>query len=378
MTVRLLQTGDWHLGCPFRQIPGDAGAGLRERRLQVVREIAALAAARAVDAVLVAGDVFDSQHVDDAVLRRALAALAGFPGPWILLPGNHDAALAESVWTRARRIGLPAGVVVAERAEPLAIAGGRAVVLPAPLRARRTPDDPTAWMDTAPSEPGVLRVGLAHGVVEGLRAEPEAADNPIARDRAARARLDWLAVGDRHGTLEAAPRTWYAGTPEPDGFRYENAGNVLLVELDGPGAPPRVETVPLGHNRWQELALDLVPLPAAELRARLDGRLAELGPPERAVVRLELSGSVDLSGRRALDEALERWRARLHHLEVEAEALLLQPGGAELAALDDGGPLGACARRLAEAALRGPEANRATAALALRLLWQERARLAAA
>lgn len=378
MTVRLLQTGDWHLGCPFRQIPGDAGAGLRERRLQVVREIAALAAARAVDAVLVAGDVFDSQHVDDAVLRRALAALAGFPGPWILLPGNHDAALAESVWTRARRIGLPAGVVVAERAEPLAIAGGRAVVLPAPLRARRTPDDPTAWMDTAPSEPGVLRVGLAHGVVEGLRAEPEAADNPIARDRAARARLDWLAVGDRHGTLEAAPRTWYAGTPEPDGFRYENAGNVLLVELDGPGAPPRVETVPLGHYRWQELALDLVPLPAAELRARLDGRLAELGPPERAVVRLELSGSVDLSGRRALDEALERWRARLHHLEVEAEALLLLPGGAELAALDDGGPLGACARRLAEAALRGPEANRATAALALRLLWQERARLAAA
>lgn len=376
MTVRLLQTGDWHLGCPFRQIPGDAGASLRERRQAMVREIAALATARAVDAVLVAGDLFDSQHVDELVLRRALAALAGFPGPWILLPGNHDAALAESVWTRLRRIGLPAGVVVAERAEPVPVAGGRAVVLPAPLRARRTCDDPTEWMDGAATEPGVLRIGLAHGVVEGLRPEPEAADNPIARDRAARARLDWLAVGDRHGTLEAAPRTWYAGTPEPDGFRYENAGNLLLIELDGPGAPPRVETVPVGHYTWQELALDLVPLPASELRARLDGRLGELGPAERTILRLHLAGSVDLSGRRALDEVLEHWRARLHHLEVEEE-LLLQPGPGELAALDDGGPLGACARRLAEAALSGPEADRATAALALRLLWQERARLAA-
>jgi DNA repair exonuclease SbcCD nuclease subunit len=378
MTVRLLQTGDWHLGCPFRQIPGDPGAALRERRVAAVREIAALATARRVDAVLVAGDVLDSQHVDEQGLRRALAALAGFAGPWILLPGNHDAALTESVWTRARRIGLPEGVMVAERAEPVAIAGGRAVVLPAPLRARRTPDDLTAWMDAVETTPGAVRIGLAHGVVEGLHPEPEAASNPIARDRVASARLDWLALGDRHGTLEVAPRCWYAGSPEPDGFRYQGAGNVLLVELDGPGASPRVETVPVAHYRWQALALELVPLPAAELVARLDGRLGELGPPERAVVRLELAGSVDLTGRRALDAALERWRALLHHLEVDEEGLLLQPGLAELGALDDGGPLGACARRLAEAALSGPETERATAALALRLLWQERARLEAA
>lgn len=372
MTVRILQTGDWHLGCPFGRIPGDAGAALRERRLEVVREIAALAAEHRADAVLVAGDVFDSQHVDDRTLGRALHALGGFAGPWILLPGNHDAALAESVWTRARRIGLPANAVLADEPRPMAIADGRAMVLPAPLRARRTPEDPTAWMDGAPSEPGVLRIGLAHGVLDGLRPENEGADNPIARDRVARARLDWLALGDRHGTLRPEPRIAYAGTPECDGFRYEAPGNVLLVELDRPGAPPRVATLATGRHPWHALELALVPEPAADLEARLDALLAVARPAERAVVRLRLEGGLDLAGQRALEAALERWRVRLFHLEVDQEALRLQPGEAELAALSADGPLGTCARALrrrAAAAADGEE--RAAAELALRLLWQE-------
>lgn len=377
MTVRLLHTADWHLGCPFHRIPGDAGATLRERRLEVVREIAALAAARRVDAVLVAGDVLDHQHVEDALLRRMLAALAGFQGPWILLPGNHDAALAESVWSRLSRLGPGAGVVVADRPEPIAIAGGRAFVLPAPLRARRTPEDLTLWMDGAATPEGTIRIGLAHGIVEGLRPEAEEAPNPIARDRAERARLDYLALGDRHGTLAAAPRTWYAGTPEPDGFRYREAGNVLLVELDGPGAPPRVESVATGRFLWLERGLELAPLEPAELEGRIDGLRSGLPMgADRCVVRVVLSGSVDLAGRAAVDAALARLAATVHHLDL-ADGLLLQPSATELERLDDGGPIGACARNLAERARTGAnEEDRAVARLALRLLWQEERRFA--
>ncbi len=371
-----MHSADWHLGCPFRQIPGDAGAALRERRLEVVREIAALAAREAVDAVLVAGDIFDSAHAEEGLVRRMLAALAGFRGPWILLPGNHDAALARSVWTRARAIGLPEGVIVADRPEPITIASGRAVVLPAPLRARATPDDLTAWMDEAPSPPGVARIGLAHGIVEGLRPEAEESPNPIARDRAARAGLAYLALGDRHGTLEAAPRSWYAGTPEPDGYRYREAGFVLRVELDGPEAPPRIERIAVGRYSWHTLALALAPLPAEAIRARLDSALGAIERPERAVVRLSLQGSVDLTGRAGLDAALEAWSARLHHLEPVESELLLEPAAHELAALDDGGPIGACAARLRERAAGGG-AQRAVAELALRLLWRVRRETAA-
>lgn len=90
-------------------------------------------------------------------------------------------------------------------------------------------------MDLAPTPPGAVRIGLAHGLIEGLQAQVEEATNPIAADRVQRAQLDYLALGDRHGFLKVDARTWYSGTPEPDHYRYRDAGFVLLVELDGPG-----------------------------------------------------------------------------------------------------------------------------------------------
>ena len=202
--------------------------------------LAALATEQAVDAVLVAGDVFDGNLVADRTLLQAMAAMRGFAGPWLLLPGNHDAALAESAWTRLERLDPPANLLIARTPAPIVLADGRLVVLPAPLTERHSQDDLTAWMDTAATPAMALRVGLAHGsVADRLPAAAEAA-NPIAPDRAETARLDYLALGDWHGTLEIAPRTWYAGTPEPDRFKANAAGQALLVELDGPGAPPRV------------------------------------------------------------------------------------------------------------------------------------------
>ena len=78
---------------------------LAEARLAAVETIARLALEHKVDAVLVAGDVFDAQTVADRTIRKLFNALRGFPGPWIMIPGNHDAALTESVWTRASRLG---------------------------------------------------------------------------------------------------------------------------------------------------------------------------------------------------------------------------------------------------------------------------------
>jgi DNA repair exonuclease SbcCD nuclease subunit len=376
VTIRILHTSDWHLGCPFAWIPADAGAVLRERRLDVIREIAGLARAHRVDAVLVAGDVFDGQHVADTLLDRTLEILTSWSGLWILLPGNHDAARAESVWTRLARRGPPASVRIALERAPIPIAAGRATVLPAPLADRRSPDDPSEWMDDAPSPPEALRIGLAHGVVEGLAASTARVSNPIARDRAVRAGLAYLALGDRHGTLEVAPRTWYAGTPEPDEFRYREAGHVLLVELDGPTAPPRVVPIPTGRFHWVEERLELAPLPAVELSARVEAlRRALPAAPERCVLRLVLEGSVDLTGRAAVDEAVARLAAAVRHLD-RIDRLALQPTELELAALDDGGPIGVCARRLLDRARRAPsEEERAVAELALRLLRQETDRL---
>ena len=56
------------------------------------QRLAALATQERVDAVLVACDVFGAQTVSARTIRRLLNALADSAGPWVMIPGNHDAA----------------------------------------------------------------------------------------------------------------------------------------------------------------------------------------------------------------------------------------------------------------------------------------------
>ncbi len=368
VSARLLHTADWQLGKPYGNVPGDAGAILREARFEAVRRIAALAREHQVDAVLVAGDVFDSNLASEATLSRAVAAMRGFSGPWLLLPGNHDAALAASAWTRLMAQGLPPNVVPLLEPRPVPLADGRIFVLPAPLTERRSLDDLTAWMDDAPTPAGALRIGLAHGSVAGRLPAASEAPNPIDPERAARARLDYLALGDWHGCLEIAPRTWYSGTPEPDRHRANEAGTALLVELDEPGAEPRVERVPVGRHRWQTLALDCTGDGAT---AALEDLLAGIALPERAVVRLELSGVAGLAEREALDALIARRSGEFLHLELDDSALGLEPADADLLSVGLDPSLDRVARALHERRQGGDPEERAAAELALRLLWRE-------
>jgi DNA repair exonuclease SbcCD nuclease subunit len=236
-----LHTADWQIGKQFSWIEGDAGALIRTQRLETVKRIAELARDREVNAVLVAGDVFEMNTVSDETLRRTMDALSGYPGPWLLLPGNHDAALQESAWTRLSRIGVPGNVHLLLDTKPFLLKDGGLAVLPAPLTRRHEARDLTEGFSNVESPQGAVRVGLAHGSVENRLPESAELHNPISDRRAEQSRLEYLALGDWHGTLEIADRTWYAGTHETDGFRANDSGNALIVEIDGPGATPRVE-----------------------------------------------------------------------------------------------------------------------------------------
>ena len=109
MTLRLLHTADWQLGKPFQQPAGRRCARSCARRVRGGAHASPSSRhAHEVAAVLVAGDVFDGNLVPERTIVQALAAMRGFAGPWVLLPGNHDAALAEGVWSRLDRLGRPA------------------------------------------------------------------------------------------------------------------------------------------------------------------------------------------------------------------------------------------------------------------------------
>jgi hypothetical protein len=177
-------------------------------------------------------------------------------------------------------------------------------------------------------------VGLAHGAVRNRLPEESEAMNPISDTRADSACLDYLALGDWHGTLEIAPRTWYAGTPEPDRFRSNEPGNVLLVSLSEPGVSPQVEKIRVGRFHWEQVEFGLADAAGIDV---LDDRIAVLAEPSNTLLRLRLSGALDLGARGQLDEVLERWRARLHHLGVDDTGLVARPSAEDIAAIGASG-----------------------------------------
>lgn len=333
-----LHTADWQIGRQYGQFDDDDAAVLAEARLEAVARLAAIARERGVCAVLVAGDVFDTQAVSDRLIRRLFGALEGYAGPWVMIPGNHDAALAESVWTRARKLAcIPANVHLA--LEPGVVLLPELAVLAAPLTQRHTYDDVTRGFDSLETPAGLPRVGLAHGSVTGRLPDSADAANPIAPDRADTARLDYLALGDWHGCLRVTDRCWYAGTPETDRFRGNEPGYALHVRLGG--AQPEVEAVRVGRYRWQAWDVDLeLPADAEMLEARLQTLQAD------DVLRLTLRGRVSLAAWERLTQSIGRAEAHLRALRLEPDALSLEPDDADFSLPDGGGYLSDVAARL--------------------------------
>jgi hypothetical protein len=338
---RLLHTADWQLGLKLRFIEGDRGAEARLERFAAVRRLAALARERSVDVVLVAGDVFDDNAVGADVLERAVDALRVFaPTPVLLLPGNHDAGTPDCVLRRLPA--LPHVRALLDR-EPVRL--GALTVYPCPLLRRHERDDPTRHLPPR-GDDATVRVAVAHGGAIDFDEQGET-PNVIDVDAVLAKGFDYLALGDWHGVKEMRPRAWYAGAPEPTRFKEKAPGYALIVDLDGPGAPPRVEAVRVARTRWLQREWQL------DADADVDALLAWLAAlPERSATLVELTvvGSLSLAARSRLDAALDEEAGRFMHLRVDAAGLVVAPSEADFEGLGVEGFVAEAIRRLREGA----------------------------
>jgi DNA repair exonuclease SbcCD nuclease subunit len=227
---------------------GDAGARVREERLASGRRVVEEARKHAVDFILVAGDTFEDNAVDRVLVQKVADILNSFCGPVFVIPGNHDPLVPGSVWEHPAWKSAMNVHVLKEEA-PVDVPGG--VLFPCPVLEKHSGRNPTAWI---PAEvTGGIRIGLAHGTVEGVRQDEP--DYPISRDAAQRAGLDYLALGHWHSYTtypgeDGASYMAYSGTHETTKFGERDSGNVLIVEITDPGAPPRITPVRTGGFVW--------------------------------------------------------------------------------------------------------------------------------
>ncbi|MBZ9867027.1 DNA repair exonuclease [Mesorhizobium sp. CA15] len=365
---RFIHSSDLHLGRRFGNLPEEVRGRLVEARHAAIGRIATSARDHGASHVLLAGDLFDTETPSDSVWRQALAAMNSAEGlQWWILPGNHDSLAAEALWGRVRTHA-PENVHLLGASEPVEIAP-RVVLLPAPVPRRFPGRDLTEWMPLCATPEDNVRIGLAHGGVLSFGSEDSGAEI-IPPDRAASARLDYLALGDWHGVKQFGDRTFYSGTPERDRFKHSGPGSCLAVTLLGPGAVPEVNAIRTGQFDWREAPLALTP--AQDAVAALEMPLQAAGKAKRdMLLRIRATGWLRLPARMALARAAELAMPEFWHFEFDDSGLSTECTPQDLDGIGLSGALRLAAEGLhqkSEAAAATP-ADRAIAAAALRRLY---------
>jgi DNA repair exonuclease SbcCD nuclease subunit len=299
---------------------GNASTRVREERLAAGRRVVQVAKDHAADFLLVAGDLFEDNAVDRVLVQKTVDILDSFDGPAFVLPGNHDPVVPGSVW------GHPAwksssNVHLLLEDTPVDVPGG--ILYPCPIKEKRSGRNPTAWIPS--TGPKGVRIGVAHGTVEGIVQDEQ--DYPIPPDAAVRAGLDYLALGHWHSFAvypgpDGITRMAYSGTPEPTKFGERDSGNALVVDIPGLGSPPSITPVHTGWLSW--ISIEKESRESNDL-ARVRDEIEANVSPSTTLIQVTLSGVLSADGRDELERIEQILESRFLWGCVDASALHPSP-----------------------------------------------------
>jgi len=383
--MKFIHSSDLQIGKAFGYFEPEIANILQDARQAVVRTLGEAAVEAGATAVLIAGDIFEKQQMAQQTLGRAIENMRSFSTvQWHLMPGNHDHVRESGLWDRLARSQLPANVTLHVRPGAVQIAdddGAPVFLLPAPLRFTSSVDDLTAYMNEDPTPEGAIRIGMAHGSIQGFGSEGDAS-NYVAPTRADEAGLAYLAMGDWHRQIKVNDRCWYSGTPEPDQFKLPpnavtslcNGGSALVVEVNRSKMVPTVIPILTGRHQWHRIERTLtgdsqITSLETQLRA-LNSDLSEL------VIDLRVEGVLSLSGRKAFEEQIVQGvGAAFRAMRFDDSGLALNPTEQDLDEIDRAGFVRVAADRLRLIAADASNGARAhTAAQALKRLYVEHLR----
>ena len=235
--IVVVHSSDLHVDHDYtaRLHGGDGTAGLH----------CVLAAARdlAADVVLLAGDTFDSHRVPQNLIEQAAAVIGAAALPVIILPGNHDPAIASAVY----RGGALAAV---KNLHVIGVTHDEAIAFPDLSleiwgRPHRDYDDMIPF-ETVRARRSRWLIAMAHGHYEP---KPDRGIGPrpswlIGDDEIAATGADYVALGHWNRAVRVgngAVQAYYSGSPE-------YAGTVNVVRLSETGGVT-VTCVPLDIAR---------------------------------------------------------------------------------------------------------------------------------
>ena len=249
-SLKLVHTSDVHLDSRGSPTTAD---GFRNRAERAFAGVVDTALDEAADLLLIAGDLFDNNRVDDSNIEFVYQQLARVTCQVVMLPGNHDVHDERSVWNRfhfdeagdhVHGLMEHAGDCVTFESLGVRV-WGRAMQEHAP---ENFP------LDGLPERHEQhWNVGMAHGQVVEQRVLQ--GSSPITRAEIHGSGFDYLALGHIHVWEDhsAGPTTaYYCGSPVAH-YAGANGGKVALVTLS-PEAGVTVESRQV--SAWDQTAYE--------------------------------------------------------------------------------------------------------------------------
>lgn len=358
MPFRFIHTADLHLDSPLTSLAlrnADLGDLVRSATRKALERIVDLAISEGVDAVIVAGDLYDGSQTSMATalflmgqMRRLDTAGIGV----FLIRGNHD---AQSQITR--ELTFPPNVHVFDgRGKPVkagALANGREIHVHGVSFAQ--PHAPASLLPTfrAPV-PDSVNIGLMHTSLAGAsRHDPYA---PVGIADLSAHGFDYWALGHIHQRRVHLEKPWIVMPGNPQGRDINEGGpkGVTLATIAEDGTIT-CEEHPVAVAVFERLSIDLTGID--EWSGMLDRVETVLGQARAAaggahlVARLALTGATPLAWRLRRDEdlmlgELQNIAASLGECWIEAVELAVSAPRAAAGA--DAGPLTELSRLMHE------------------------------
>lgn len=198
--MKLLLTGDLHLGRNYQKEDPDVAGIYQEARMDAFKKAVAVANMEKCQAIVIAGDLFDRiSGISVGLMKQVASVLDGFEGESVLiLPGNHDYydPDTDQFWEKFEEY-TGSNVKVLKKEERVII--GDTAFYPCPCWDKHSKKNGLAWIkECTDREPGMKHVGIAHGAIEGLSFDSEKEYYFMTRKELQECRMDAWLIGHTH------------------------------------------------------------------------------------------------------------------------------------------------------------------------------------
>jgi DNA repair exonuclease SbcCD nuclease subunit len=241
--LTLIHTADVHLGVKFRRL-GVRAADMTDLPKKAFTKVCDLAISRHANALLIAGDLFDSNTVSESLVRFAegeLARVCKAGVRVVLTAGTHDRLDGGSVLTQ---MNFPSGAHVLTPEKPqidfrdidLTVCGFSNTF-------NKSVESPLSKLSV---ENGCkYKVAMVHASV-AIDSKHAPDDYPVTSSEIEKSEFDYIAFGHWHRAQEILKnKAWYSGSPETLKLEDEGSGKALVVTLGDEGI--NIEPVQIGQ-----------------------------------------------------------------------------------------------------------------------------------